>query len=974
MDKERLSAYEYLGHETIGELKSEGYLLEHKKTGARVVLLENDDENKVFYIGFRTPPKESTGVMHILEHSVLCGSKNYPVKDPFIELAKGSLNTFLNAMTYPDKTVYPVASCNDKDFRNLMNVYLDAVFYPRILDSDKTFRQEGWHYELNSKEDELKVNGVVYSEMKGAFSNPDDVFERSVLSSLFPDNTYSEESGGDPKCIPELTYEHYLEVYRQYYHPSNSYIYLYGNMDMNETLEFIDSEYLSAFDRINIDSSIPHQEAFEKRSEVVRHYSITEDEPLDNNTYLSLNFAFDTNLNPMSYIAWDVIDYALCSAQGAVLKEALLEAGIGSDVYSDYDNGIRQPIFSIVAKGTNETKKQEFLDIIDKTIDKIIAEGFDKDTLRAGLNELEFKYREADFGSYPPGLMYGLQVLDSWLYDDRKPFIHIHADATYKALREAIDSDYYEQLLKSGIKNNTHCSLVIVKPEVDLAVKEEQEYNAKLQEYKKSLSDEELDRLIIETKELIEYQEAEDDPETLKCIPVLGIEDINKKARKPVVDLSEVEGMRCIYHPIYTNGIDYIRLIFDISGINKKYYQYLTLYKAILGLVDTENYTYGELYNKIFMETGGISNAINYYEQPSDDVDGMLSFEWKGKCLSGDIDKVFKLIEEITLRSIYTDKERILDILRETKSHMQETVAAQGHVVAKVRALSHVSRSAALSDRITGIEFMHSFEDLLRDFENEADNLIKIFCELTEQIFTRGNLILDFAGSEEEFDTFKIAATDFASKLKKECTLQGGIDVEVRKINEGFTNAGKVQYVCAAGNFSRSGLKYTGALKVLRVIMGYDYLWNNIRVKGGAYGCMSGFNRNGDSHFVSYRDPNLTNTIEVYKGIREYLDNFSADDRAMTQYIIGAISAMDMPMSPANLAIWSLSAYLGGVDYEMLQKERDEVLGSTVEVIRSLSEYTDAVMKDYILCVVGNSDTLKKEKSLFDKVEPLLRG
>ncbi|MDL2302642.1 insulinase family protein, partial [Lachnospiraceae bacterium OttesenSCG-928-D06] len=412
----QLSAYEIIEERKIDDLNSNSYVLRHKKTGARIALLSNDDENKVFYIGFRTPPQDSTGVAHILEHSVLCGSREFPIKDPFIELAKGSLNTFLNAMTYPDKTIYPVASCNDKDFQNLMHVYLDAVFYPNIYQSDNVFRQEGWHYELN-EEEELTINGVVYNEMKGAFSSPDDVLERELMNSLFPDNAYGLESGGDPDAIPNLSYEQFLDFHRQYYHPSNSYIYLYGDMDMVEKLQFLDEHYLNDFDALDVDSKIKEQTAFSSTQKVIKEYAISDNELEEESGYLSYNMAVGDSLSRDLYVAFQIIDYALCSAPGAPLKLALTEKGIGNDIYSIYDNGIKQPYFSVVSKGVDIKKEPEFLQTIQEVFTSIVRNGFDKKALLAGINYYEFKYKEADFGSYPKGLMYGLQMLDSWLYD-----------------------------------------------------------------------------------------------------------------------------------------------------------------------------------------------------------------------------------------------------------------------------------------------------------------------------------------------------------------------------------------------------------------------------------------------------------------------------------------------------------------------------------------------------------------------------
>lgn len=971
MDINRLEAYEVTGRQTIKELETEGYILKHKKTGARVVVMENNDDNKVFYIGFRTPPEESTGVMHILEHSVLCGSKKYPVKDPFIELAKGSLNTFLNAMTYPDKTVYPVASCNDQDFQNLMNIYLDAVFYPNILNSDKTFRQEGWHYELPDKDSELTINGVVYSEMKGAFSSPDDVLEREIFNSLFPDTPYSEESGGDPKVIPELTYEHYIEIYKRYYHPSNSYIYLYGKMDMNEKLDFIDKEYLSDFEAIEIDSSLPFQKPFDETKVIYKEYSITEAEPIKDNSYLSLNCAMTSNLDREEYIAWQVIDYALCTAPGAILRQTLIDEGIGKDVYSQYDNGVRQPYFSIVSKMANAEDEERFIATIDRVLNKIVKEGFDRDTLRAGLNGLEFRYREADFGHYPPGLMYGLQALDSWLYDDTKPFMHIEADATFKSLREKIDTDYYVNLVKKGLIENTHKSRVIVTPKVNLVAKEEEELKEKLATYKASLSDEEINRLVEDTKALLAYQEEEDSPEALECIPVLKISDIKKESEPFSNEEREVAGYKVLYHPIYTNGIDYARVMFRAERLPKEIFPYIGLLKNIMGLVDTENYTYQELFNKIFIETGGLSPVINEYERCDDIGNHLITFDWKGKCLEGDLPKVFELFAEIICNSKYDDKKRLNELVSELKSRNQSGLISSGHLVAMHRALSYISQSAAYEQIYSGLEGYRLVEEVAKNFDEKCADVIDALKTLTKHLFVKENLMLDFAGSEEEYRVFEKEAVKFAEKLSNATESFEVFVPELEIKNEGFTSSSQVQYVCRAGNFRDKGLEYTGSLKALKVIMGYDYLWNNIRVKGGAYGCMSGFGREGDSYFVSYRDPNLSKTIEVYEGVVDYIRNFEVDERAMTQYIIGAISSIDTPLTPSTRAIRSLSSYMRGVTEEMVQKSRDELLATDSATIRSLIPYLEALLDDKCLCVVGNEEKINSEKELFMNIEPL---
>ena len=556
-----LNAYEVLQTEDLSDLKSKGTLLKHKKSGARVLLMENDDENKVFTIGFRTPPSDSTGVPHIMEHSVLCGSKEFPVKDPFVELVKGSLNTFLNAMTYPDKTVYPVASCNDKDFQNLMHVYMDAVFYPNIYQNDKTFRQEGWSYKLDNPDGELTISGVVYNEMKGAFSSPEGVLDRVVLNSLFPDNTYSVESGGDPEVIPELTYERFLDFHRKYYHPSNSYIYLYGDMNMEEKLRWLDEKYLSDFENEPVDSEIHLQKPFTEMKEVVQEYSIASEESEEDNTYLSYNKVIGTTLDEKLYLAFEILDYALLSAPGAPLKKALLDAGVGKDISGSYDNGVYQPIFSVISKNANVEQKEEFVRVIEDTLKDIVKNGINKKALRAGINYHEFRFREADFGNYPRGLMYGLQLFDSWLYDETKPFIHMQAIPTFEFLKEQVETGYFEELIQKYLLDNTHGSIVIIKPERGRTARMDKELADKLQAYKDSLSKEEIDALVKATKELEEYQEEESAPEDLAKIPVLGREDISREIAPIYNKELETSGVKLVHHEVETNGIGYTALI-----------------------------------------------------------------------------------------------------------------------------------------------------------------------------------------------------------------------------------------------------------------------------------------------------------------------------------------------------------------------------------------------------------------------------
>ena len=964
----KYNGYETIEERMIADLNSKGTILRHKKTGARVILMENDEENKVFYIGFRTPPVDSTGSAHIVEHTVLCGSERFPVKDPFIELAKGSLNTFLNAMTYPDKTVYPVASCNDKDFQNLMHVYLDAVFYPNIYREEKIFRQEGWHYEMESPEDELTLNGVVYNEMKGAFSSPDDVLEREILNALFPDTSYGFESGGDPEVIPELTYEKFLDFHRRYYHPSNSYIYLYGKMDMAEKLAFLDREYLSRFDRLAVDSEVKIQPAFAEGKEIVKNYPISEGETEEHHTYLSVSKAVGDVLDAERYIAFQILDYALCSAPGAPLKQAMIDAGIGTEVYSMFDEGVRQPYFSVIAKNADLQQKEDFLATYRRELTKLAKEGIDRKALYAGLNHFEFKHREADFGSYPKGLMYGLQMLDSWLHDEKRPFIHVEANRTYAALKEKIEEGYFEDLIGECLLDNTHSAVVALVPEKGLTGKRDRELAEKLQAYKESLSAEEVTRIVAETKALKAYQEEGDTPEALSCIPHLTREDIKKEAEKYVNELHREAGVPILYHDIFTNGIGYLRLSFDCSHVPGELFPYLGLLKTMLGLIDTESYSYGELFHEINIETGGMTFVTNTYTK-ADLSDYTVRFDLKAKVLFEKLPEAFRLALIMMKETKWADYKRLKELLQEIKSRMQSAMLEAGHSVSALRALSYISGAAACNEQITGVSQYRLVADLAEHFEEKKTELAGNMQRLVRILFRPENLLVDYTASREGYAMLPELAAQFKENLYTgECDAAAERYRPVpEKKNEGFLTASQVQYVCRAGNFIKKGLPYSGALKVLRVMMSYDYLWNNVRVKGGAYGCMCSFGKSGESYFVSYRDPNLEKTVAVYAAAADYIENWQGDEEELTQYLIGAVSELDTPKSPQDRGTFSLGGYLTGLSKEKLQQERDEILSVSVDVIRSLGAHIRAFMSDDCLCVLGREDKIKAADGFGEK-------
>lgn len=972
MNPNHLNAYEVLKEENLQDIHSKGWLLRHKKTGARVMLIENDDENKVFNIAFRTPPKNSTGVAHILEHSVLCGSREFPLKDPFVELVKGSLNTFLNAMTYPDKTCYPVASCNDRDFQNLMHVYLDAVFYPNIYKKEEIFRQEGWNYHLEQKEGPLKYNGVVYNEMKGAFSSPDDVLEREIMNSLFPDTTYGCESGGDPVNIPDLSYEEFLDFHRQYYHPSNSFIYLYGNMDMEEKLEFIDSHYLSAFDALSIDSEIKDQEAFAQVKDIQKNYPVSEDEGEEDNTYLSYNVvvgeAADINLS----LAFEVLDYALLSAPGAPLKQALLDAKIGKDIYGSFEDGIKQTYFSIVAKGANLSQKEEFVKVIRDTLTKIAEEGIDKKAVTAGINYYEFRFREADFSSYPKGLMYGLDILSSWLYDDTKPFCEVQLLEGFAFLKKALEEGYFEELIRKYLLDNTHGAILSLVPEKGLAAKRDKELEEKLEAYRKSLSDEELTRMVERTKALEAYQESEEDPEALTCIPMLSREDIKKEITGLTNEEHFVDDSLFLYHDVCTNGIGYADLLFEIHDFDVNTVHYLGLLKSVLGAVDTENYSYGELFNEVNARTGGIAYGIEVFDSAKDTDAFRAMFAVRGKALYPEMDFMFSMIREVLTTSKLEDTKRLYEIIARVKSRAQANLVSAGHSTAVLRGASYASPMAAFQDEMAGIGYYQFIEKLEKDFESCKDEIVKNLRKVMEEVLRPENFCVSYTGERTSLDAVKAQAAEIKKVLFNGQKPESVKQAPCVKKNEAFKTSGQVQYVAQNGNFLKKGLEYTGALEILKVILSYDYLWINIRVKGGAYGCMSGFKRNGESFLVSYRDPHLKRTLEVYQGVPAYIRAFEADEREMTKYIIGTISNKDVPRTPQMQGSVSKAAYFSNVTEEMLQKERDQILGAQKEDIQALAALVEAVLSDEQICVVGSETAIEKAEDVFMEVKPLI--
>ena len=963
-------SYDLIGKTGLGDIHSVGYVLKHRKSGAKICLIENDDENKVFYVGFRTPPLDSTGAPHICEHSVLCGSRKYPVKDPFVELVKGSLNTFLNAMTYPDKTVYPVASCNDTDFQNLMDVYMDAVFYPNIYEHEEIFRQEGWHYEMEDKDSPLTLNGVVYNEMKGAFSSPEDVLSREILNSLYPHNAYRHESGGDPKVIPELSYEDFKDFHRRYYHPVNSYIYLYGNMDMNEKLDYLDREYLSKFDAIELDSHIEREPAFKEPVEITKSYSISQEDEEENQTYLSINYSVADVLNPELYQAFDILDYALLNASGAPLQKALIDAGIGVDIIGGYDSGVYQPMFSIIAKGANTEDKGRFLSIVRGTLEEQVKNGIDKKALLAAINSAQFKFREADFGSYPKGLIYGLNLLDSWLYDDSQPFMHLQAIEVLNDLKKKVDSNYFEELVQKYLLDNPHSSVLVLEPKKGLTGIEEKKLEEKLAAYKATLSDKEIEDIVAFTKHLKEYQDEPSSPEELEKIPMLKRSDLKREVRPLYNNEYIFHDVHLVHHDIYTNGIHYLTLGFDATKVLEKDLGDLALFTKMLGFVDNEKYDYASFANEVNLVAGGLTDNLKVYPK----ADGGYRFicEVQLRYIYENAAEAVDLMKQMLFHSKFDDKKRMFEILQQEKAQQLVRINNSGNAAAALRASSYFSEAAKITDDISGISYYEYLKDFEENFDERIDAFIDKTYDLKKLLFRKENLVVSTTGDNQALALAKLEIPGILDELSQKEIPNQTLEVHCTNKNEGFKTAAMIQYVGRAGNFKNSGFEYSGAMKILRVILSYDYFWINIRVKGGAYGCGSNFTRSGNMTFSSYRDPNLSATNEIFEKTDEYVKSFDVDERDMTKYIIGTISGMDTPLTPFQNGMRSFTAYMTGMNVQRLQDERDEVIDATPEDIRALAAPLRAALNQGYICVVGNENAIDEAADMFAKTEKLV--
>jgi Zn-dependent M16 (insulinase) family peptidase len=967
---ESISGFKLVRKGKVAEINSRALIFRHEVTGAEVLSLENGDDNKVFSVTFRTPPENDRGVAHILEHSVLCGSRKYPVKEPFIELVKGSLQTFLNAMTFPDKTMYPVASRNMKDFFNLMNVYLDAVLFPRI--TEEIFKQEGWHHELEDPEGEVTYKGVVYNEMKGVFSNPESLIERHLAHSLFPSTTYGHESGGDPEAIPDLTYEEFREFHRKFYHPGNSRIFLYGDHDTRQCLEFMQENYLKEFRRRNINSAIKFQRRFKKLRHRAFSYAVSSGESLEKKAYVLIGWKMGRATDREHCLGNSILSYLLLGTAASPLRKALIDSGLGSEVIGGgFDDNRAETLFAVGLKGTEPEHEGRILELIESTLRGLVENGIDRDMILSAVNSVDFKLREANFGGFAKGIVYNIQALNSWLYD-ADPLMHLKYDRLMKKIKDACLDGYFEALIEKGLLKNDHRSILLATPEPGLAKAQEERMREKLKALKASLSGEELTRMASDTAELKALQMTPDSAVALATLPTLDLDDIPREGEKFPLEIKRDSAPKILFHDLFTSQIAYMQVGFNTHTVSQDKIQYLPLLATLTLGMGTKKSNYVDMSKKIGIHTGGI-RPWHFTSATVRDRRQVLSYVFfSGKALMEKLDALFDIYTELFADRSFHDHKRLVDLIRSAKSDMEDSIIPHGNQFVLARLQSHQSPLGVFDELTDGITYFRFLEDLLKRAEKDPAEVAAAFGEVAKCVFTRGNALFNITAEADDYTRFEPRINSLAEALPGTPAEPVKLRFDLAPRNEGFLSASTVQYVGKGANLYDLGYEYTGSFNVLKSLLGTSYLWEKVRMQGGAYGSSNSFDfLTGDYGLVSYRDPNLKETLDIYDRTADHLAHLDLTGDELKKVIIGCIGSLDPPLTPDRKGSVSMIEHLTGKDWDLKQKHRQQLLGTTLKDIRKLAGLFETLRDSGTVCVLGNEEKLKQSKALFDELSPL---
>lgn len=957
--------YELISKQKLKDINCEGYYFVHKKTGAKIIKIAGDYPNKTFCISFKTIPYDDSGLPHIMEHSVLNGSKKYPVKSPFDELLRGSLYTFLNAMTAENFTMFPCASMNEKDYFNLMDVYLDAVFNPLIYSDKRILKQEGWRILLKDKNDEPQYTGVVYNEMKGAFSDPQTLLCYNVLENLFPDNCYGCCSGGDPEKIPTLTQENFEKFHKKYYHPENAYIYFFGDADLDKELDLLDKNYLSKYERINANYDIPFQKPFEAQKIIKTFYPASEGLTPETDSYLTYSLVMGKNTDYEEVLAAGILGEVLIGQESGVLRQEYVKAGLGAEI-AHWLEPSQQPVFTVISYNSNAQDIENFKDTVERVFKETSEKGVDKQTLEAVLNRMEFHYREfAD-------AQLGMKLLQGAMYywvAGADPFDSMKICETFEDLRNKITAGFLTEVLKKYFVNNPHSLVMCFSPKEGLEQEAEEKCRKKLNDYVSTLSDEEKDALIEENKALEEFMNTPDDPEKLKCIPHLEKSDLETKEKDYQVKVKDLNGFKTIRYEAFTNEIVYTTFKFSLKVLDFELLPYAALLADVLDYLSSEKYGFEEFDNLQKKYTGNFSTQTATYCKVVDNKRiAVPEFKILSKYLTKNTSEVFDLLEQLVIHPIIDDKPRLKELISRVYCQMKNSLDSDPYSAVRDRVESYFTIDALIDEYLEGIDHYFFVKNLDENFEALSDEIIVKLKEVKDLIFKSSNMTVTVTCGAEDYPEFEKNCIDFAAKLQDEKLQEKTWSIKPEIKNEAFISQSKVQYVFRAGDMLTPDFQYKGQSIVLRKILSSDYLQNNVRVQGGAYGSWFSTSDDGYWCFASYRDPNLERTLDVYSKAADYCENFSADDDAILKYIIGTLSGEDRPLTVKQEGGIAVRRYLTGITFDEVQKERNEILNCTVEDIRGFAKDLRFLIKTGAVCVLGSQDKIQENKHLFKNI------
>ncbi|MBR4264859.1 MAG: insulinase family protein [Bacteroidales bacterium] len=957
--------YQLIEKRHIKDVDGDVYYFRHIKTGARIVKVACKDTNKAFCIAFKTEPDDDSGIPHILEHSVLNGSKKYPVKSPFDQLIKGSLATFLNAMTGNDVTMYPVASISTKDYFNLVDIYLDAVFNPRIYDDKRILKQEGWRMVLNNPDDQLKYTGVVYNEMKGYYSDPIRVLDTLICKNLFPDNGYGCSSGGDPEFIPTLTQEHFTNFHKKFYHPENSYIYFYGDADIETELQKLDEGYLSKYEKLGNNYDIKLQKPFAEMKSVYQNYPADENSDPKNDTYLALSYVTTLNTNIIECLALDVIGDVLVNQESGAIRKAFMDAKIGSEIEVFFDP-YQQGVFSFVAHNCSDQDAEKFKALIQKTLTEVCKQGIDKETLKAVINRREFIIREGNDAQ--AGLRKLWEILGAWMFG-ANPLDVMETNKNFSEFKSEVENGLLEKLIEKYLINNNHALLTTFAPKQGLETEIEAKTQAKLDAYKASLSKEEINNLIEENRILDEIQNTPETPEQLKCIPVLEKSDLNPKAEDYRAELRHVADRDVVVYEGFTNEITYASLSFNLRVLPFDLLPYASLLSEFLPLLSTEKFSYGELDNFIKTYTGGCTTLSNVYTKVVDNKRiAVPEFVVKGKTLRENLSKMFEIFDQLINHPVLNDKERLKELVSRLAAQNESDINSKAFSYTQSRIESYFDETSLINEYLDGIDFYFFIKELNKNFDEKADEVIGKMQQALKLLIRRDNIFCSVSCQPEDYSMFAAECDKIIKTLNTEKSEILHWEIKPENKQEAFATISKVQYVMKAWDFMNPDFQWNGQTCVLSKILSSDYLQTNVRVRGGAYGSWSQFGTDGLVTFASYRDPNLKETLDVYDNVVNYLENFNENDETMLKYIIGTISRKDQPLTTAQKGRVAISRFLIGRKYEDIQREREEILNTTAEDIRSFAQKLKEFKQNGYICVYGGEDKVNENADLFKKI------